>query len=139
MANAFRASFGQRATQTVIIGTDSPSLPARLVDEAFAALARADLVLGPTTDGGYYLIGLRSQDSGARMGFLSTGIEWSTERVLEQTIANARRARLRVALLAPWYDVDDDASLRFLRTHLRAMAACGSKELPKHTWQALRS
>lgn len=137
MRGAFKPSFEHGATSVVIIGTDSPSLPARLVEEAFAALARCDLVLGPSMDGGYYLIGVRNQKSETRMRFLD-GIEWSTERVLEQTIAKGRSARLRVHLLPPWYDVDDAGSLRFLYTHLAAMAACGSDELPRHTWSALK-
>jgi uncharacterized protein len=137
MANAFEQSFREGATRTVIIGTDSPSLPTRLVEEAFAALRRNDLVLGPSTDGGYYLIGVRSQKSGVSMQLLS-GVEWSTERVLQQTITNARRAKLKIYLLDPWYDVDTEASLRFLQAHLSAMMASGSKELPDYTRRVLR-
>jgi len=137
MRRAFVENFQQGAKRIVILGADSPTLPARLVENAFAALQTADVVLGPSTDGGFYLIGVRRLKAEGRMSFLERGIEWSTERVLEQTIAAARRAKLKLHLLDPWYDVDDAASLRFLRTHLCALAACRSGEFPKHTWRAL--
>ncbi len=70
---------------------------------------------------------------------LLDGIEWSTERVLRQTLAAARRARLKIHLLAPWYDVDDAAGLRFLRTHLHALAACRSGEVARQTWRQLQA
>ncbi len=139
MRRAFETSFAAGASKTVIIGTDSPTLPARLIEQAFVALARNDLVLGPSMDGGYYLIGLRVPGSGFRVENLVQGVEWSTERVLERTVRAARRTKLRTCLLDPWYDVDDAASLKFLRTHLEAMAASGSREVPQHTWRALRS
>jgi|ERR1051326_4201909 rSAM/selenodomain-associated transferase 1 len=138
MRHAFTQSAAEGSKRTVIIGTDSPSLPPRSVEEAFAVLARNDLVLGPSTDGGYYLIGVRRQRSEVRMRFLTSGIEWSTDRVLEQTVIAARRAKLKIRLLAPWYDVDDETSLQFLRTHLKALAACGSPELSQHSWRVLR-
>lgn len=138
LRNAFAHSFQQGARRTVIIGSDSPSLPARLVEEAFAALAQNDLVLGPSTDGGYYLIGFRLQGSGFTVRILD-GIEWSTERVLEQTVAAARKAKLKTHLLTPWYDVDDAVTLRFLKTHLDALAACGAIVLPTHSLKMLHA
>jgi hypothetical protein len=138
LGERMRHAFETQTGRTVILGTDSPTLPARLVEDAFAALRRNDLVLGASTDGGYYLIGLSVPDSGFRVAKLFRGVRWSTERVLEQTIANARRARLKLHLLDPWYDVDDPASLRFLRTHVQTLTACASKEVPKYTWRVLR-
>lgn len=137
MRRAFWESFQHGAKRTVIIGTDSPTLPARLVEEAFAALLRDDVVLGPSTDGGYCLIGA-NRDRSAVIHRVHRDIAWSTERVFEQTIAAARRARLKVHLLAPWYDVDEASSLPFLKAHLSALAASGVKELPRHTYRALR-
>lgn len=104
-------------TRTVIIGTDSPTLPMESIDAAFEKLERCDVVLGPAMDGGYYLIGLRVL---ALQVF--DGIEWSSERVLEQTVAQVRRLGLSLGLLPPWYDVDTLESLRFLRSHLVAMS-----------------
>lgn len=120
LRNALAAGFRNGAGRVVIIGTDSPSLPPRLIEEAFESLDGADVVLGPTTDGGYYLIGVRMPGSTGRLAFLDVGIEWSTGRVLRQTIAAASRAKLRTQLLAPWYDVDEPGDVRFLQTHLAA-------------------
>jgi hypothetical protein len=95
-------------SHVLTIGTDSPSLPADYLEQAATALATHDLVLGPATDGGYYLIGLKS----APPLELFTGIAWSTERVLHQTLKRAEQLRMSVHLLPSWYDVDDLATLR---------------------------
>ena len=63
-----------------VIGSDSPGLPADYIQQAFRSLDDHDLAIGPTFDGGYYLAGLRR-----RVPEIFYGIEWSTERVLEQT------------------------------------------------------
>lgn len=100
--------------QLIIIGSDSPTLETRHFHDAFAALeAGADVVLGPSFDGGYYLIGL----SGAHTSVFE-GIRWSTPKVLHQTLERAHAAHLEVALLEFWYDVDELEDLLLLRTHL---------------------
>jgi len=95
----------------MIIGADSPTLPDSVLQEAHAVLAqnRADVVLGPTEDGGYYLIGLRKPRRD-----LFCGIAWSTDAVLRQTVARADAVGLRTHLLPPWYDVDVPSDLRRL-------------------------
>jgi hypothetical protein len=95
-------------SHVLTIGTDSPSLPAEYLDHAATALENHDLVLGPATDGGYYLIGLKS----APPRELFAGIDWSTERVLRQTLQRAEQLRMSVHLLPSWYDVDDLATLQ---------------------------
>jgi rSAM/selenodomain-associated transferase 1 len=87
-----------------LVNSDSPTLPTRfLIHAARALLAPGDrVILGPCTDGGYYLIGLKVFH--AR---LFEDIAWSTERVLEQTKARAGELGLEVAELPEWYDVDD--------------------------------
>jgi uncharacterized protein len=72
----------------------------------FLARAEDSVVLGPSDDGGYYLIGLKKLHRR-----LFDGIDWSTERVLEQTIEAAREIDVPVHLLPTWYDVDDRATL----------------------------
>ena len=91
----------------VLIGTDSPTLPAAIVRRGFARLARADCVLGPATDGGYYLIGAREPLPRS----LFASMPWSSGTVGAETLRRARDAGLRVALLPTWYDVDDEAGL----------------------------
>jgi uncharacterized protein len=95
----------------MIMGTDSPTLPDPVLHEAHEVLSRdrADLVVGPVDDGGYYLIGLRRPS-----GSLFHGIAWSTDTVLSQTVARAKRAGLRMHLLPTWFDVDAEPDLRRL-------------------------
>lgn len=116
----FRHCFAQGAGRVVAIGSDSPTLPPRLVGDAFDRLQAADCVLGPASDGGYYLIGLRADQPE-----LFDQIEWSTPRVLEQTVARAKAAGLSLATLPPWYDVDTAEDLGVLRRHLTALASAG--------------
>jgi rSAM/selenodomain-associated transferase 1 len=94
-----------------LIDSDSPTVPPRAYSEAVKFLSETDdaLVLGPSDDGGYYLIGLKKLHRS-----LFEKIDWSTERVLEQTLACARAIDLEVHLLPAWYDVDDRATLHRL-------------------------
>ena len=94
-----------------LIDSDSPTVPPRAFSEAAKILAEKEdaVVLGPSDDGGYYLIGLKKLHRS-----LFQEIDWSTERVLEQTIERAKEIDLDVHLLPIWYDVDDRATLRRL-------------------------
>ena len=91
-----------------LIDSDSPTVPPRAYAGAAEILSEPDdtVVLGPSDDGGYYLIGLKKLHQS-----LFEEIDWSTERVLDQTIDCARRLGLKVHLLPAWYDVDDRATL----------------------------
>ena len=95
------AAFGGRIQRTIAIGTDCAELTPELVLEAFAALDYHDLVLGPATDGGYYLIGLNRP-----LPMLFQGISWGTSAVFSQTQQIAREQGLSTALLRPLADVD---------------------------------
>ena len=88
------------------IGSDSPTLDPQRIEEAIEALQVCDVVLGPTEDGGYYLIGM-SGDHGA----LFRDIPWSSGGTAAVTLERARERSLEVRLLAPWYDLDDPESL----------------------------
>lgn len=109
IANATREAFQQGSRALVLIGTDSPDVPERLLREAFDRLESVDVVLGPAADGGYYLIGL----SEAHLG-LFDHIEWGGEAVLAQTRARARELALRWHELEPWFDVDRPEDLERL-------------------------
>jgi rSAM/selenodomain-associated transferase 1 len=80
------------AKRVVVIGADCPSVDSALLQQAFTALQTQDLVLGPATDGGYYLIGLRQP-----VAELFSGIEWGSERVFAQTQAIAHALGLSIA------------------------------------------
>ncbi|MBV8805328.1 MAG: TIGR04282 family arsenosugar biosynthesis glycosyltransferase [Sinobacteraceae bacterium] len=94
-----------------LVNADSPTLPTSLLIEAITSLqAPGDrVVLGPATDGGYYLIGIKHPHR-----HLFHDIAWSTERVFQQTLERAASIGLEVVTLPPWYDVDDAASLNWL-------------------------
>lgn len=94
-----------------LVNADSPSLPTAVLVEAARVLAMPGdrVVLGPATDGGYYLIGLKNPH-----WRLFEDISWSTERVFPETVARAAEIGLQVVTLPVWYDVDDVASLRQL-------------------------
>jgi rSAM/selenodomain-associated transferase 1 len=100
----------------VVLNSDSPTLPTAFLVETAEVLARPGdrAVLGPSTDGGYYLLGLKQPH--ARM---FEDIPWSTERVAEQTLARAREIGLDVHMLPAWYDVDDVDALKRLDVELR--------------------
>lgn len=116
-------SFGERlvfATEDLLrlgfdsvclIDSDSPTVPQQAFAEAVELLSDAtdSIVLGPSDDGGYYLIGLKKLHRE-----LFEDIDWSTDRVLEQTIQRAREIEVPVHLLPTWYDVDDRATLHRL-------------------------
>jgi len=104
----------------VVIGSDSPSLPLDYVDQAFQHLNKRDAVLGPATDGGFYLLGLR------RPRPVFEGIDWSTSRVLGQIAAKIAAENATLAVLPPWYDVDTADDLELLRGHLLALATSGN-------------
>jgi len=100
MKAAFLQAFRQGAQQVILHGTDIPDLTTRHIDEAIDALKSHDLVLGPSTDGGYWLIGLKKPAN------LFDGMEWGTPSVFEKTVAAARVQGLSVHVLAPLTDMD---------------------------------
>ncbi len=94
-----------------LINSDSPTVPAHAYQDAATFLHEPGdrIVFGPSDDGGYYLIGMKQLHRR-----LFEEIDWSTERVAEQTLARAAELKLEVKLLPTWFDVDDRATLRRL-------------------------
>ncbi len=92
----------------VVLNADSPTLPTSLLVETAQVLARPGdrAVLGPASDGGYYLLGLKEAQRR-----LFQDIAWSTEHVARQTLERAAELRLPVHVLPEWYDVDGDCCL----------------------------
>jgi rSAM/selenodomain-associated transferase 1 len=107
--------FARGHASAVVLNSDSPTLPTALLVETAAALARPGdrAVLGPSSDGGYYLLGLK-----AAHRHMFENIAWSTEQVAKQTLERAREIGLDVHRLPVWYDVDDVDGLRRLRAEL---------------------
>jgi len=119
--------FHQGYQKVVITSTDSPTLPAQFLQQAFDLLATHQVVLGPCDDGGYYLIG-----SDAPYPSLFREITWSSERVLAETLERARASDLHVTLLPSWYDIDQAEDLLRLWDDARQLRQQGAI-WPNHT------
>ncbi|MFQ5850948.1 MAG: TIGR04282 family arsenosugar biosynthesis glycosyltransferase, partial [Candidatus Binatia bacterium] len=104
--------------QVVVADSDSPTVPLSSVARAYKLLGRegCDLVLGPSIDGGYYLVGLKSPTEG-----LFRQIPWSSAAVLQKTLGRASELGLRAELLPPAYDIDVEKDLRQLWEDLKAL------------------
>ena len=115
----FRAAFAAGASRALVVGADCPALDRARLEAAERCLATHDAVLGPASDGGFYLLGLRASDPE-----LLRGIAWGTEEVAAQTRQRLRERRWAVAELPVATDVDDAASLQ-------AVLAAGEFRLPE--------
>jgi hypothetical protein len=113
-------------TGVMAIDSDTPTLPTHYLQQAIDLLTRpdVDVVIGPSDDGGYYLIGLRALPQE-----LFVDMPWSTSAVLPETVRRSATLGLRVAWLPAWFDVDTPADL----TRLRASLSTTAGEEPWHT------
>ena len=110
MHTAFLNSFAGGYRKVCLIGSDCPDVGASLIEEAFSLLDGCDTVLGPAEDGGYYLLALTRD-----IEPIFTGIDWGTERVMQQTLARLDTARVSRSLLPRLRDVDRVEDLEFFR------------------------
>jgi rSAM/selenodomain-associated transferase 2/rSAM/selenodomain-associated transferase 1 len=113
MGRAFQEGFQGSKAPAVIIGSDIPGISADIVQQAFDALQKNDLVLGPARDGGYYLIGLKNTLTAETYLRLFDGIRWGTAAVVSQTLEIAKMLELRYVLLETLDDVDGPEDLQF--------------------------
>jgi hypothetical protein len=101
IARAFTHAFSEQVKRVLAIGADCPTVTADVISHALEALKTHDVVIGPATDGGYYLIGL-----GKEAAFLFEDMRWGTSEVLEKTLQRIRDNQLSLCLLDPMSDVD---------------------------------
>jgi len=120
IANAFAGNFSARTSKVVVVGSDCPELESRHLREALTALDTHDVVLGPATDGGYYLVGLTRTAGSAALRPLFADMPWGTSDVLVQTIHAAENTGLTVAVLAELADVDRPEDVEAAERHLAA-------------------
>ena len=113
MQRYFKDAFERGASRVVLLGSDSPTLPVEYVERAFRLLKEVPVVLGPSDDGGYYLIGAAGQ-----VPPIFDDIAWSSEAVWGQTTNRLRSLGQDFRELPPWYDVDDEEDLRRLKNEL---------------------
>lgn len=128
MASAFTYAFSNYIRRTVLIGTDFPDLPASFIHQAFDALLTHDAVLGPSHDGGYYLIGFN------RHGFVPEvfqDMSWSTDQVFSKTVRIFERHHATVQYLDPWWDIDTHADLMGFIRRRRYAAGDAAPETKK--------
>jgi rSAM/selenodomain-associated transferase 1 len=120
LAYVFEDVFRLGVESVVVVGSDLPDLPSRLLRRALAALRGSDdrVVLGPAGDGGYYLIGMNRPHRE-----LFDRIDWSTSQVLAQTLSAAEGMDLPVVLIDAWRDVDGAADLDRLLNETREVTA----------------
>ena len=128
LSEAFEHHLDHGFERVVLIASDSPTLEAAPIRAACDALGWADLAIGPTHDGGYYLLAMRRFHRA-----IFEGIDWSTPRVYEQTVAQARSLGWLVETVTPWYDVDEPADLERLRDDLGVQPP----HVAQHTRRAL--
>ena len=149
MQRAFEAEFAKSDNpddaRIVVIGSDSPTLPPSIVDEAFRRLDKGcRVVIGPACDGGYYLLGMRGgrSESGLPKRIFQSGMPWGTCDVLAMTLerlaADEKKDEPAIVyeLLEFWYDVDRPEDLRMVRAHANALSAKGVP-LPRRTLELL--
>jgi rSAM/selenodomain-associated transferase 1 len=103
MENCLRDAFSRGFHRAILLGSDIPDLPAEIVTDAFRHLAKVDCVIGPSFDGGYYLIGFRND---SLLPDVFSGIRWGTDTVLQETIEVLTRHHLTIQLLRTWGDID---------------------------------
>jgi rSAM/selenodomain-associated transferase 1 len=111
MYNAIKWLFHKGYEKVSLVGADSPDLPLSYVSKAFEKLDAYDVVIGPSEDGGYYLIGMNKPHE-----VVFEGIQWGHETVLKDTICRAKAADISYFLLSEWYDIDNLDRLNRWRT-----------------------
>ena len=122
-------------SSAILLGSDHPTVTRTMIAKAFQALEHNEVVLGPSFDGGLYLVGWSR-----RHAEIFTDVPWSTDRVLDTVTTRLNQHGVRAAYLMPWYDVDDARDLAFLRAHLRGLELELGDEAPcPRTRAVLRS
>jgi rSAM/selenodomain-associated transferase 1 len=131
MANAFENRFSAGFKKVLLVGTDIPDLPGSVFDEAFEALEHGSAVIGPTVDGGYYLIGFNHNTF---FRDIFEGIAWSTSQVFEQTMKHFAHRHMRIHILPKWRDLDRHEDLAyFMESHTR------EKSVSVHTMNFIKN
>lgn len=112
----FNLAFEHQFKKVLLVGSDSPTIPSEIIKKAFEELDHFDCVIGPSHDGGYYLIGLTNFQPE-----IFESIQWSSELVFQQTMERAAALKLSVSTLATWYDVDTIEDLKRVLADLSSL------------------
>jgi len=128
MQRALEDGFQDDYTSIVIIGSDIPDISSEIIHQAFEELQKNNLVLGPTGDGGYYLIGMQKAEEDQAYPELFEAINWGTNQVLSQTIAAANQLGIGYTLLDTRKDVDRPEDLKIWNRALRSESDLTAKK-----------
>ncbi len=131
---AIKTVVSQGYDRVIAIGSDSPTLQPDHVRKALENLETVDVCLGPSRDGGYYLIGMHHPHEK-----LFEKIPWGEDKVFEITLEKAREARLSTSILPEWYDVDTADDLTYLRTQLAELNKVSGAFVPHRTETLLQT
>ena len=131
MYQAFCSAFELGYRFAVIVGTDLPTIQGELFRQALKGLEDHDVVLGPSVDGGYYLVGLKQPGVN-----IFDGIPWSTDQVLPLTLEKAQSLNLTVKLLNEQRDIDTLADLQY---YIQEIQGSGKKRISSRTGQVIKS
>ena len=114
MKNSFDRVFKEGYNKVVLIGSDIPDLPSDFITKSFNALQLNDVVIGPSNDGGYYLIGFNKESYNP---LIFQDIKWSTENVFKDTMQILNKSKSTIYILPEWNDIDtiDDLKLLYHR------------------------
>lgn len=113
LKNAFKIAFENGAKKVVVIGTDSPLIEQKEIKDAFAKLNDRECVIGPSRDGGYYLLGLKKYNAD-----VFKDIKWSTEKVFSQTVGKLEESNAKFLVLDFNFDIDNVEDLCVLKKEL---------------------
>ncbi len=133
LANLFEAALRTGHRRIVALLDDCPAVPDSVLVEAFDRLLDADVVLGPSMDGGVYLVGLSLERPELFYGF-----DWDGEGVFDALVDRVEAFGLVLGLVPHGYAVDDRAGLERLAGHLRALSVAGDDALPRRTQTLLQ-
>ena len=134
---AARWAYDQGYARFLFVGSDSPTLPTDYVEHALNLLESCDVVVGPSVDGGYYLIGFSEEGASSLIPTVFEQVSWSTDVVFRQTLGQIQRTNAQLGLLPPWYDVDTPTGLQLLRDHLLGMDLAGENSPAPRTYRKL--
>ena len=134
---AARWACDQGYSRFLFVGSDSPTLPIQYIEHALDLLESRDVVIGPSVDGGYYLIGFSMDGASLSIPTIFEEVSWSTEVVFRQTLGKVQATKAQLGLLPPWYDVDTPTGLQLLRDHLFGMDLAGESSPAPQTYSKL--
>lgn len=116
MAAAFTHAFSGGAVVAILVGTDIPDISARLLSQAFSSLQHGEMVIGPSCDGGYYLIGLRVEQAPELLPLLFSEMRWSSSDLFSITMDRVAEAGIEATILPMLRDIDLPEDLPFARS-----------------------